>query len=97
MQALLTDHGIVVSLALATLGLIAAVFLIRWVLAADSGNARMGEIAKAVQDGAKAYLQRQFVAISLIAGVVFVGIWLLRDFTTAAGFVVVCVFATALQ
>jgi len=88
MQALLTDHGVVVSLAFGVVGLLCALFLIRWVLAADNGSERMVEIAKAVQDGAKAYLHRQFVAISGIAFFAVIGIWLLRDFATATGFVV---------
>ncbi len=88
MQTLLTDHGIALALALAALALTVALFLIRWVLASDRGNPRMAEIAAAIQAGAKAYLHRQFIAVSLIAIIVFAGILILRDFTTAAGFVV---------
>ena len=88
MQSFLTDHGIALALTLGALALIVSLFLIRWVLASDPGNARMAEIGAAIQDGAKAYLHRQFVAVSLIAIIVFAAILFLRDFTTAAGFVV---------
>ncbi len=88
MQALLTDHGIVLSLVLGLAGLAAAIVLIRLVLSSPAGNDRMADIAKAVQDGAKAYLNRQVAAVSVIAAVIFVAIGLLRGWTTASGFVV---------
>ncbi len=88
MQALLTDHGIVLSLALGLAGLAAAIVLIRLVVSSPAGNDRMAAIAGAVQDGAKAYLNRQVAAVSVIAAVIFVAIGLLRGWTTAGGFVV---------
>jgi len=86
-QKFLTDHGIGASLILSLLGLGAAVLLIRTVLSSPSGNARMAEIAKAVQDGAKAYLHRQLVTVSVIAAVIFGAIFWLRGWETAMGFV----------
>lgn len=79
MQAFLSDHGIVFSLGLGLAGLAAAILLIRIVIASPAGNPRMTEIAKAVQEGAKAYLQRQVGAISWIAAIIFIGIGLLGD------------------
>jgi len=86
-QKFLTDHGIGTSLIFGVLGLAAAYYLIRMVLAAPAGNARMEEIAKAVQDGAKAYLHRQLVTISVIAVLLLVAIFWLRGWQTALGFV----------
>ena len=88
MQTLLSDHGVVLSIVLGAVGLIFALFLIRFVLAADAGDSKMREIALAIQEGASAYLQRQVIAVSLISTVVVVGIWFLRDTPTAVGFVV---------
>lgn len=95
MQQFLTDHGIAASLALGVAGLAGAIVLIRMVLSCSGGNARMAEIGGAVQAGAKAYLNRQVATISVIAVLMFIAIGLLRDWTTAGGFVVGAVCSLA--
>ncbi|HUI48464.1 MAG TPA: sodium/proton-translocating pyrophosphatase, partial [Acidimicrobiia bacterium] len=54
------------SVATALLALTVGFFLMRTVLAADEGTEKMKEIAKAIQEGAMAYLKRQFKTIALI-------------------------------
>ncbi|BCU75879.1 sodium-translocating pyrophosphatase [Luteolibacter sp. LG18] len=88
MSDFLIRHGIPLSLGFGALGLGAAIVLIRSVLAASDGNEAMRSIAGAIQSGAKAYLNRQLGAVSAIAIVMFIAIGLLRDWTTAGGFVV---------
>ena len=54
------------SVATALLALLVGLFLMRGVLAADEGTEKMKEIAKAIQEGAMAYLKRQFRTIGVI-------------------------------
>ena len=62
-----------------------AFFLIRSVVALPAGNERMRQIAGAIEEGAKAYLHRQIIAISGIAVVLVVLIGIFKDWTTALG------------
>ena len=61
---------------------------VRWILAQPQGNDRMREIAAAIQEGANAYLNRQYMAISVVGVVLFVALWLAIGGPTAIGFLV---------
>jgi K(+)-stimulated pyrophosphate-energized sodium pump len=66
------DYGIVAVVAvIALVALVVGYFLLRGVLATGQGTAKMQEIAKAVQEGAAAYLNRQFRTLAIFAVVVF--------------------------
>ncbi|MDO8507916.1 MAG: sodium-translocating pyrophosphatase [bacterium] len=70
-------------------------YLIKWVLAKDDGNEKMQEIASAIQEGAKAYLNRQYKTIFLVAVAVFGVLLFTLGINTAIGFLIGA-FASAL-
>ncbi|MBC7431409.1 MAG: sodium/proton-translocating pyrophosphatase, partial [Rubritepida sp.] len=57
-------------------------------MARPAGNARMQEIAQAIQEGASAYLKRQYITIAAVGVVLFVGILLVLGVAVAMGFLV---------
>jgi K(+)-stimulated pyrophosphate-energized sodium pump len=63
----LTDWGVVIALVCAGCALIYGVVTSRWLLALSPGNQEMQDISLAVQDGAKAYLRRQYTIIAGVA------------------------------
>jgi len=84
----LLNSGVPLSMLCAVIGLVFAFFLIATVIRKSAGNERMRQISAAVQEGAKAYLNRQVVTISAIAVVIFLLLFFFRDHPTAIGFVI---------
>jgi K(+)-stimulated pyrophosphate-energized sodium pump len=91
----LTDYGVVIALACAGAAVIYGALVTQRLLAQPPGNDRMREISHAVQEGAQAYLARQYTIIAGVAIVLAILIAILRDVDTAIGFVIGGAFSGA--
>ncbi len=91
----LLDQGIPLALGCAVFGFLFALVLIRSILVAPAGNAKMAMIAGAVQEGAKAYLNRQILTIGAIALVMVIALYFLKGVPTTVGFVIGAVCSLA--
>src|ERR1700752_991809 len=80
--------GVPFTMVCGVIGLVAAFFLIAAVVRSPSGNQRMREISGAIQEGAKAYLNRQVITISVIAVIIFFLLFFFKDRPTAVGFII---------
>ena len=82
-------------LACGVLALVYGLITAKQVLAADAGNARMQEIAAAVQEGARAYLNRQYTTIGIVGVVIFIILFALLGMKTAIGFAIGAILSAA--
>lgn len=82
------SQGVLIALVCALLALAYGFMSYKWVLSQANGNARMQEIAAAIQEGASAYLNRQYKTIGLVGLVLFVIILAALNLKTAIGFAI---------
>jgi len=80
--------AIIFALVCALAAIAYGVWSINWILAKPAGNPRMQEIAAAIQAGAKAYLNRQYLTIGLVGVILFVVIGVFLNWATAGGFAI---------
>ena len=88
MSSFLTNHGVVVALVCAACAVVYGLLTTRSLLALSPGNERMQSISLAVQQGARAYLNRQYITIAVVGVVVFVALIFVQNIAVACGFAI---------
>ncbi|MBA0389751.1 sodium-translocating pyrophosphatase [Stenotrophomonas maltophilia] len=92
---MLERHGLSLALGCAILAILFGIVSARWILRQPTGNARMIAIATAIQEGARAYLNRQYLTIGVAGVVLFVLVGVFLSWYTAIGFAVGAVLSGA--
>jgi len=82
------QYALWIALGCALLAIVYGIWSRSWILAKPAGNPRMQEIAAAVQEGARAYLNRQYTTIGMVGVVLFVVIGFALHWSTAFGFAI---------
>ncbi|MFL5865398.1 MAG: sodium-translocating pyrophosphatase [Solirubrobacteraceae bacterium] len=84
----MTQHGVLVALVCASCAIVYGAVTSRSLLALSPGNERMRAISAAVQEGARAYLNRQYTTIAGVGVIVFIVLIPLQNIRVAVGFLI---------
>lgn len=87
--------GLAIAILCACAALVYGLVTIRWVLAKPDGSEKMRSIAQAVQEGAQAYLNRQYTTIAVVGILLFALIFITLGWQTAIGFALGAVLSGA--
>ena len=79
-------NGLIIAIVCAMAALVYGALSIKWIVALPAGNERMREIALAIQQGASAYLNRQYTTIGIVGVILLMAIFLALGWQTAVGF-----------
>jgi K(+)-stimulated pyrophosphate-energized sodium pump len=88
LSSFLTNHGVVVALVCAACAVIYGLVTTRSLLALSPGNEKMQSISLAVQQGARAYLNRQYTTIAIVGVVLFIALIFIQNIAVACGFAI---------
>ena len=98
MSTLFAEHAVLIALVCGVITVLYGVILTRWVLSKPAGDDKMREIASAIQEGASAYLSRQYRTVAIVAAVLFLVLLFVPDlggWKVAVGFLIGAVLSAA--
>ncbi|MCZ6537943.1 MAG: sodium-translocating pyrophosphatase [Gammaproteobacteria bacterium] len=84
----MAEMALWIALGAAVLALVYSAFSAKWIMAQPAGNEKMQSIAVAIQEGASAYMNRQYRAISMVGVVLLVILWIALGSLSAIGFAI---------
>ncbi len=87
------QYAVVFALACAAAAVAYGLISAQWILGLPQGNDRMKQIAAAIQEGAGAYMKRQYTIIAMVGAVMFVALFATLGFKTAVGFAIGALFS----
>jgi len=88
LSSFLTHHGVLIALACAGAAVMYGVLTSRALLALSPGNETMRTISAAVQEGARAYLNRQYTVIAGVGVLLFIVLIPIQNIRVAIGFAI---------
>jgi len=91
----ITNYSFLIAFSASALAVIYGLILIWQVLKNPTGSKKMQEIAAAIQEGAKAYLNRQYKTVAIIAAILAVVLYFVFDLKTAIGFLIGAIFSAS--
>src|SRR5437899_4566517 len=93
----INEHAVLIALVCSCVAIAYGIYLTQWLLKLSPGNERMQEISRAVQEGAAAYLKKQYTTIAFVAIVPFIliGAYDKLGWGTAVGFLIGAVLSAA--
>ena len=92
---MLEQYGLVLALVCAVIAIAYGLWAAGWINRQPAGNERMQEIAGAIQEGARAYLNRQYMTIGVAGAVLFLLVGVFLNWYTAIGFLIGAVLSGA--
>jgi K(+)-stimulated pyrophosphate-energized sodium pump len=95
LSSFLTDHGVLIALVCAAAAIVYGAVTSRALLALSPGNERMQAISAAVQEGARAYLNRQYTTIAGVGVILFIVLIPVQNIRVAIGFAIGGLFSAA--
>jgi len=87
------DLALWLSISAGALAVIYGAISAKWIVNQPAGNERMQEIARAIQEGANAYMNRQYYSIGIVGAVLFVLLAYFIDLPTGIGFAIGAIFS----
>ena len=98
MSTLFAEHAVLIALVCGVITVLYGLILTRWVLSKPAGDDKMREIASAIQEGASAYLSRQYRTVAIVAAVLFLILMFVPDlggWKVAVGFLIGAILSAA--